>query len=151
MRMRNEPLGASMVRSPTPATSAGGAIKAMRASYCARATSTGRVCVAGTPVPLSSNAWICASTGIACPDPAGLLRGARECRGAGRKKAIEHLPRALVEHNGAAGHEVVNLGHNMFHTERMICIALLGLVPIMLSPMGQCMIRQGWADGSQRR
>src|SRR5690349_4587789 len=74
--MRNGPPGPSMVRSPTAAMSAGGAIRAMRASYCARATSTGKVWVAGTPVPLSSNAWICGSTGIACSDPAGSLRGA---------------------------------------------------------------------------
>jgi hypothetical protein len=40
-----------MACSRTLAMSAAGAIKAMRASYCARATSSGRVCVAGTPVP----------------------------------------------------------------------------------------------------
>ena len=36
-------------RSATTAISAGGAISAMRASYCARATSTGSVCVRGHP------------------------------------------------------------------------------------------------------
>src|SRR5689334_23885509 len=97
MRRRNEPPGPSMVCSLTAATSAGGAINTMRASYCARAKSTGKVWVAGTPVPLSSNAWICGSTGIACSDPAGLLRGACEHRGASRKKAVERLPRTLVE------------------------------------------------------
>lgn len=55
------------------------------------------MCVAGTSVPLSSNAWICGSTGIACPDPAGLLRGARQRQGLRRKKAVDHLPRALAE------------------------------------------------------
>ena len=64
VRMRNGPPGPSMVCSRTLPTSAGGAISAMRASYCARATPTGSVCVAGTPVPLSSSSWICGSTGI---------------------------------------------------------------------------------------
>src|SRR5918912_621380 len=85
-----------MVCSLTPAISAGGAIKAMRASYCARATSTGRVCVAGTPVPLSSSAWICGSTGIVS-GPLALFRRARQRRRAGRQEAVEHLPRTFVE------------------------------------------------------
>src|SRR5258706_8220974 len=62
--MGNGPPGPSIVCSRAPAISAAGAIRAMRASYCARATSTGNVWVAGTPVPLSSNAWICGSSGI---------------------------------------------------------------------------------------
>src|SRR5258706_6705003 len=62
--MGNGPPGPSIVCSRAPAISAAGAIRAMRASYCARATSTGTVWVAGTPVPLSSNAWICGSSGI---------------------------------------------------------------------------------------
>jgi hypothetical protein len=45
--------------------SAAGAINAVRASYWARAILTGSVWVAGTPLPLSSKAWICGSTGIA--------------------------------------------------------------------------------------
>ena len=49
--IRSGPPGPSMVCSRTLAMAPAGAIKAMRASYCARATSSGRVCVAGTPVP----------------------------------------------------------------------------------------------------
>jgi hypothetical protein len=45
--------------------SVAGAINAVRASYWARAISTGSVWVAGTPLPLSSKAWIWGSTGIA--------------------------------------------------------------------------------------
>src|SRR5712691_3714148 len=53
-----------MARAETAATVAGGAITAMRASYCRRASATGSVCVAGTPAPRSSKAWICGLTGI---------------------------------------------------------------------------------------
>src|SRR6266496_1472540 len=62
--MRSGPPGPSIVSSRTAAISAGGAIRPMRTSYCARATGTDSVCVAGTPVPLSNNSWICGSTGI---------------------------------------------------------------------------------------
>src|ERR1700731_465357 len=51
----------------TLATAAGGAIRLIRASYCSRAAATVSVCVAGTPVPLSSSAWIWGSTGIVFP------------------------------------------------------------------------------------
>src|SRR5499427_874167 len=97
MRMRNGPPGPSMVRSRTSAISAGDAIKATRASYCVRATSTGSVCVAGTPVPLSSRAWIWGSTGIAVLSRPRLLRRDRHRGRSGRQKAIQHLPRTLVE------------------------------------------------------
>src|ERR1700740_3680669 len=97
MRMRNAPPGPSMVCSRTSAISAAGAIRAMRASYCARATSTGSVCVAGTPVPLSNRAWIWGSTGIAVLSRPRLLRRVRYRGRAGRQQAIEHLARPLVE------------------------------------------------------
>src|SRR4051794_30842670 len=67
----------------------------MRASYCWRATSIGSVCVAGTPVPLSSSPWICGSTGIIAL--AWVLLGrARQRRVAGRHKAVEPPARSLV-------------------------------------------------------
>src|SRR5271165_1770663 len=112
MRMRNGPPGPSMVCSRTAAMSARRAIRAMRTSYCARATSMGKVCVAGTPAPLSSSAWICGSTGIACE----LLGCTRHLRRTGRQKAIEHLPRAparvgvipTVEHPNSVDEDTVN-------------------------------------------
>src|SRR3954468_24433512 len=71
----------------------------MRASYCARATSIGSVCVAGTPVPLSSSAWICGSTGIVWR-PGLLGRAGQGCAPlggiVGRQKAVEHPARPLV-------------------------------------------------------
>src|SRR6516162_643268 len=97
MRIRNGPPGPSMVRSQTPAISAGDAIKATRAAYCVRATSTDSVCVAGTPVPLSSRAWIWGSTGIAVLSWPRLLRRGRHRGRSGRQKAIQHLPGTLVE------------------------------------------------------
>src|SRR6516165_49151 len=97
MRIRNGPPGPSMVCSRTSAISAADAIKTTRASYCARATSTDSVCVAGTPVPLSSRAWIWGSTGIAVLSRPRLLRRGRHRGRSGRQKAIQHLPRALVE------------------------------------------------------
>src|SRR5438067_11183466 len=95
--MRKGPPGPLMVCSPTAAMSAGGAITAMRASYWTRATSIVRVCVAGTPVPLSSSAWIWGSTGIVSRyRPALLCRACQRCR-PGRQEAVEHLPRTFVE------------------------------------------------------
>src|SRR6516164_912293 len=97
MRIRNGPPGPSMVCSRTSAISAGDAIKAMRASYCARATSTGSVCVAGAPVPLSSRAWIWGSTGIAVLSRPRLLRRVCDRGRTGRQKTIEHLARTIAE------------------------------------------------------
>ena len=51
MRSLSGPPGPSIWRSTIFATLGGGAIRAMRASYCRRASATGSVCVAGTPVP----------------------------------------------------------------------------------------------------
>src|SRR5690348_8475716 len=88
----------------------------MRASYCARATSIGSVCVAGTPVPLSSSACICGSTGISCD----LLSGALERRYPGRQKTIEHLPRSLVElHVVLAVKHATAIDENAMHPERV--------------------------------
>ena len=53
-----------MLRSVTAPTAAGGAMRRMRPSYCARASGTDSVLVAGTPAPMSSRAWICGSTGM---------------------------------------------------------------------------------------
>src|SRR5215472_11050514 len=93
MRRPSRPSGPSIISSRTPAIPAGGAISAMRVSYCVRATSTGNVCVAGRPVPLSSSAWTCGSTGMEPP----LLGCAHHRSRAGRQKTVEHLSRTFAE------------------------------------------------------
>src|ERR1700761_1172919 len=112
MRILSGPPGPSIMHSRMPATSAAGAINAMRASYWVRATSTGKVCVAGTPVPLSSSARICGSSGIRA-----LFCNRRYRRCGRRQKAVEHAhsaafvaPRIVlaVEHQRAIDEDAVH-------------------------------------------
>src|SRR5579859_6029946 len=88
----------------------------MRASYCALASGTDSVFVAGTPVPMSSSAWICGSTGMDCLRAhgemgvgAGEWREFREVRAhfvAHRRVQRCGQCRGAVEHNFVALHVV---------------------------------------------
>src|ERR1700722_9577493 len=105
-----------MVRSMTEPMVAAGAIRGMRASYCALAWATDSVFVAGTPVPMSSSAWICGSTVMDCQRAhgemgvrAGEWRELREVRAHfvphGRVQRCRQR-RGAVEHNLVALHMV---------------------------------------------
>src|SRR5260370_122440 len=118
MRIGSGPPGPSIVSSRTAAMSAGFAISAMRASYCARAAGTANVCVAGTPVPLSNNAWICGSTGIA--SPVELLRRVRQPSRFGRCEPVEHLARPLGEfHVVASVEDPGSVDEDAMHPDRV--------------------------------
>src|SRR6266851_10379672 len=116
--MRIGPPGPPIVCSRTAAISAGVAIRAMRASYCARATGTANVCVAGTPVPLSNNAWICGSTGIA--SPVELLGRVRQPSRFGRCVPVEHLARPLGKfHVVASVEDPGSVDKDAMHPDRV--------------------------------
>src|SRR5690606_28552791 len=92
------PPGPSIERSDTEATSAGGAMTAIRASYSRRASATGKVCVAGTPVPRSSSAWICGSTAMARRPPGSGGQLDAEGTQAGRHALAQQADLAQVAH-----------------------------------------------------
>src|ERR1700730_12263337 len=86
MRRRSGPPGPSMVCSRTLAMSAASAIKAMRASYCARA---GALIEQRLDLRINRH-------GVFRGRPE-LLRGACQRRRGGGQESVEHLPRAFVE------------------------------------------------------
>ena len=109
MRRRSgAPSGPGISRSSTRATLAGGAMAAMRASYCARAAAGVRVSVRGRWRPASSSAWICGSTGMVVSPEAWAGAWPSRRRATTYRALIGRLAEAVLRHAAPQRHVAVH-------------------------------------------